>query len=83
MKQQNMPEFMESLVKHPSFEMRFIQALFPTRILLIDSREVAIWHIKTLNRPIISKPQSLWSTHPGLVELASNHFEILWNQATT
>jgi len=81
-KQKKMPKCMKSLEKHPSFEMRFMRTLFPTRIFLIDFREVAIWYVPTLNFHQPSKPQVLWSTHRGLIELASNYFESLWNQAT-
>jgi sugar-specific transcriptional regulator TrmB len=81
-KQQKMPEFMDALRKNPCFEMRFLPALFPTKIILYDNREVAIWLESTSKLHDLKKPRALWSTNPGLVELSSNYFEVHWNNAT-
>ncbi len=80
-KQQKMPEFIEALEKHNSFKMRFVQSLVPTRIVTFDFKEVAIWYVQTAKSHEQSKPQALWSTHRGLVELATNYFDVLWKQA--
>ena len=79
--QQKMPEFMNVLRKHPCFETRVLSTLFPTKLILFDDREVAVWHEPTSAFHGLKKPQALWSTDQGLIQLSSNYFEVLWNQA--
>jgi hypothetical protein len=80
--QQKMPEFMDVLRKHPCFEIRVLPALFQTKLILFDDREVAVWYESTSTYQNLKKPQALWSTNTGLIELASNYFEVLWKNAS-
>ena len=81
--QQKMPEFMKVLRDNPFFEIRFLQNLLATNLLLLDEKEVAVWSMTPASSMREKrKTQVLWSTHYGLVKLASNYFEVLWSKAS-
>ncbi len=71
------PRCVKILKKHPLYEVRFISPPAPITMAILDKKEMNIGigfgEPKTVS--------SLWSNNPVILELTTNYFEEVWNDA--
>lgn len=69
-------KILQTLSKSPLFEIRYVAAPIPVKIVLYDGKEVNT-SISTSNETDLP---SLWSNNPNFVKIMTNQFEEMWNK---
>jgi sugar-specific transcriptional regulator TrmB len=75
-KSENQKTISQDITKHPLFEFRFLTGPLNFGMHIFDKKELTLALSETSGLP------SLWSNNLNLVNIAQNHFEMLWNTAS-
>jgi hypothetical protein len=67
------------MCKNPLFDIRFLSAPMPVKIVLYDGKEA---HTSISTSADTDMP-SLWSNNPNFVRIMTNQFEDMWNRGST
>ncbi len=76
-KGKSIPRCVETLKKHPLFEVRLVSPPAPITMTTFDKKEVNICMAVGDSKAA----PSLWSNNPVILALATNYFEEVWNSA--
>lgn len=74
----NVPKSLETLKKHPLYEVRFISPPAPVTMVILDKKEMNI----SISNPDGRSVSSLWSNNPVILGVTNNYFEEAWSKAT-
>ena len=73
-----MPKSLETLKKHPLYEVRFISPPAPVTMVILDKKEMNI----CISNPDGRSFSSLWSNNPVILGVTNNYFEEAWSKAS-
>jgi sugar-specific transcriptional regulator TrmB len=75
------PKFMDDL-RGTDFQIKYAKILPAGACLIFDNKEVATWEsIEPKQHGESAPPKALWSNHHGLIEIATNYFDLFWKNA--
>jgi sugar-specific transcriptional regulator TrmB len=72
------PKYMESVEKNPSFHIKYLPTSPNAGMLVFDNKVMALSNITEK----LDSSVTLWSNHPGLIELGRSYFESAWKAAS-